>query len=115
MLCDFAFTGLTLRTADGQAAAAASTFVAALVVIWLAFRSDRWWPLFAAASLTLCVLTHFMEWMTPGLSRYAAESAQVGLWIVVYLSLLAGVVERRLAGEPAVSATAVWRSRRQAP
>ncbi|HWQ87258.1 hypothetical protein [Brevundimonas sp.] len=109
LLCDFAVTGLAVHTPVGQTAAAVSTFAVTLVVIWLAFRSDRWWPFVAAASLTLSVLVDLLERANSGLSRYAAESAQVGLWIVIYLTLLAGVMERWLAGEPAVSAVALRR------
>lgn len=83
-----------------------------LIVIWLALRSDRWWPLVAAASLTLCVVVELLERMNPGLSEYAAASAQLGLWIVVYLALVAGVGERWLAGERPVSENAL---RRPAP
>lgn len=111
LICDFVFTGLVGRTPVGDTGAAASTFVVTLVVIWLAFREDRWWLLVAAASLILCVMTHIMEWMEPGLSQYAAESAQLGLWIVVSLALIAGAGERWLAGEPAASDAAVWRRR----
>lgn len=111
LICDFAFTGLVARTPMGETGAAASTFVVTLIVIWLAFKANRWWLLVAAASLVLCVMTHIMEWMDPGLSQYAAESAQLGLWIVVNLALIAGAGERWLAGEPAVSGAAVWRRR----
>jgi hypothetical protein len=111
---DYVFTHLVAPTGIGDAAAMASTIVATLVILWLAFRSERWWLLVTAASLTLCSMVHIMEWMVPGLSQYAAESAQLGLWIVVFLSLIAGVGERWLAGERAVSDTAVWRRRRGA-
>lgn len=80
-----------------------------LIVLWLAVKSDRWWPLVAAASLTLCVVVELLERMNRGLSEYAAVSAQLGLWIVVYLALFAGVGERWLAGERPVSERAPWR------
>ena len=46
-------------------------------------------------------LVFVLEWAKPGLSLSAAISAQSGLWFLVYLSLLAGVAERWLAGEKA--------------
>ena len=112
LICDFAFTGLVSRTSVGETGAAASTFVVTLIVIWLAFRADRWWLFVAAASLILCVMTHVMEWVGPALSQYAAESAQLGLWIAGNLSLSAGAGERWLAGERATSDYQVWAPRR---
>lgn len=109
---DYVFTHLVSRTEIGDEAAMASTIVATLIILWLAFRSERWWLLVTAAALTLCIMVHAMEWMLPDLSQYAAESAQLGLWMVVFLSVIAGVGERRLAGEPAVSDTVLWRRRR---
>ena len=73
-----------------------------LIFLWLAFRSDRWWLLAAAAALVLCSLAGIVGIVHPGVTYYAAASAQIGFWIVVYLSLLAGLGERWLAGERAV-------------
>lgn len=95
-----------------QAGAAASAVVLAGVFTGLAFKSDRWWPFVATASLMLSVLVFLLEWAGPGLSRYAAGSAQIGLWMVVYLALFAGVAERWLAGEPAAAGQEIRRARR---
>lgn len=111
---DYVFTHLVWRTEVGDVAAMASTIMATLAILWLAFKSERWWLLVAAATLTLCVMVHIMEWTVPDLSQYAAESAQTGLWIVVFLTVIAGAGERWLAGERAVSGAAVWRRRREA-
>ena len=111
LVCDYAFTRLVSRTAFGENGAAAATFVVTLIVIWMALSSNRWWPLVAAASLTLCVMIHVMEWVNPDLSQYAAESAQLGLWMVVYLAVGAGAGERWLAGEGAISDRRAWTSK----
>ena len=109
LLCDYAVTGLASGTAGERTVVAASAFVVATVFVWLSLRSGRWWPFVTAAALVLCVMVFFLEWLNPGLSSYAAVSAQLGLWIVAYLALLAGVGERWLAGEDAVSPAAAWR------
>ena len=78
---------------------------------WLAFRTDRWWPIAATALMALCILVRLMGLMNPDLSRFAIMSAVLGFWILLYAVLLAGVAERWLAGEPAVSRTRRWRRR----
>lgn len=87
----------------------------ALTFFWLALTSDRWWPGVVASSMVLIGMVVFLERVTQNLSWYASESAQLGLWIIIWLMPLAGVGERWLAGERAVSDTAVWRRRRAAP
>lgn len=87
----------------------------ALIFFWIALRSRRWWTLVASAALGLCAMVFVLEWTTPNLHRDAAISARLGLWLLVHLSLLAGVMERWLAGEPAVSAGETWRRRRPFP
>lgn len=76
--------------------------VVTLIFGWLAFRSPRWWPLAITASLALIVLVHLLTMVTP-VPYNAAASARVGLWIIVFAILLAGVAERWLAGEAPVS------------
>lgn len=80
----------------------------------LAFRSRRWWPLVVTAALALCVVVHGLAATTP-ITHYASVSARIGLWTIIELALLAGVLERWLAGERAVSRTAVWRRRLPTP
>jgi len=67
-----------------------------------AFRSNRWWPLAVTGCLTLILLVYGLATVT-SMSAYAAVSAEVGLWLLLHLILLAGVAERWLAGEAAVS------------
>lgn len=112
LFCDHAVTAAAEGMARGDLVVAISRFVMALIFGWMALASDRWWPFAAAGALALGVVLADLDWVDPDLSRYAVLSAQIGLWISVYVSLLAGVVERRLAGEPAVSDTAAWRRRR---
>ena len=78
---------------------------------WLAFRTDRWWPIAATALMALCILVRLMGLMNPDLSRFAIMSAVLGFWILLYAVLLAGVAERWLAGEPAISHREIWRRR----
>lgn len=111
LFCDYALTRMTTGMAGAHELVAASEFVLAVIFAWLAFRSDRWWALVASGALMLCVLVFLLEWTNPDLPRDAAISARSGLWFVIPLSLLAGVAERWLAGEPAASDAAVWRRR----
>lgn len=88
---------------------AAADLVLLVIFGWMALTADRWWPLAVTAGLTLCMMVHLLTIISPDLSRYAATSAQIGLWILIDLTLLAGVVERWLAGERSVSSMARWR------
>ncbi|MDP2116480.1 MAG: hypothetical protein Q8J71_03695, partial [Brevundimonas sp.] len=89
--------------------------IAVLVVfVHLALKSHRWWPFAAVAVMTLSVMVYFAQALVPELDRRAQISAHVGLGIALYLTLLAGVGERWLAGERPVSENAVWRRRRRA-
>lgn len=115
LVCDYAVTSLTAGTAVENEVGVASAGVIMLVFTGLAFRSDRWWPFVAAAALMLCVLVSGLEQLDPGLSRYAVRSAQMGLWIVIYLSVIAGVAECWLAGDGPGQGVAVRRRRRATP
>lgn len=112
LICDYAFTVLISGNPQALAAVTASAIVLTGIFLGLAFRSDRWWPLVTTASLMLSVLMFLLEWLNPELSRYAAGSAQIGLWMVVYLTVIAGVAERWLAGEPAAGGRGGRRARR---
>ena len=113
LICDYAMTSLTSGTAVENEVGVTSAGVIMLVFTSLAFRSDRWWPFVAAAALMLCVMVSVLEQLDSGLSRYAVRSAQMGLWIVIYLSVIAGVAERWLAGDRPGQGSAV-RVRRRA-
>ena len=116
LMISYAVSSVTFlwRVGDFYWASALSEFTLMLIFCWLTFRSDRWWPFVTTAALALITLTHALTLLAPDLSAYAAQSAQVGLWLVIDAALLAGVGERWLAGEAAVSRTAVWRRRRGA-
>lgn len=108
LFCDYAFTAAINGTAgaDGIGRAhvimGACGLVVAVIFLWLASRSDRWWPLPVTGCLILNLMIHLLVLLTP-VSLYAAISAQVGLWLLLYVTLLVGVSERWLAGEAAVS------------
>jgi hypothetical protein len=106
---DYALTRITAGMAGTHELVGISELVVAVIFAWIAFRSDRWWTLIASGALMLCVLVFILEWANPDLPRYAAISARWGLWYLIHLSMLAGVTERWLAGEPAVSGTTQWR------
>lgn len=111
LLGDYALTRMTVGMTGTHELVGLSELVVAVIFAWMAFRSQRWWALVASGALMLCVLVFVLEWTRPDLPRYAAISARWGLWYVIHLSLLAGVAERWLAGEPAVSRTRQWRRR----
>ncbi|MDI6624807.1 MAG: hypothetical protein QME55_08755 [Brevundimonas sp.] len=90
---------------------AAQAVAVMFILGWLALRSNRWWPLVAAAAVVLIVLVHGLTIVT-SITPAAAVSARVGLWMVVNIALLAGVAERWLAGERAVGDRRTWRRRR---
>ena len=92
--------------------AAAQDFFVMLAFAWLALRTDRWWPIAATALMALCVLVRLMGMVTPELSRFAVMSAILGVWILLYTVVLAGVAERWLSGETAVGDGKLWRPRR---
>ena len=114
LFCDYALTRMTTGMAGAHELVAVSEIVLAVIFAWIAFTSERWWTLVASGALMLCVLVFVLEWTNPDVSLYAAISARWGLWYLIHLSLLAGVAERWLAGEQAVSDERTWRPRRSA-
>lgn len=115
LICDYVLTSLVSGAAVETEAAFAVTAVIMLIFTGLAFLSDRWWPFVTAAALMLNIMLSVLEWFDFGLSRYAVVSAQLGLWILIYLSLIAGAAERWLAGEGPGQGVAVPRRRRATP
>ena len=81
--------------------------VSLMIIGWLCFRSDRWWPFVATASGALTALTYVIKFLDPTLSQYALVSAHVGLDLLIDLTLLFGVFERWLTGAPPAS-SAAW-------
>ncbi len=78
---------------------------------WLAFRSNRWWPFVVAIAAVFSVVVHVLTVVTD-ISWDAAISARVGLGLLFYVALTAGVLERWLARERPAAAVAVWRRRK---
>lgn len=117
LVCDALLTTVIVGLAAPgvHRAAMMVQLLTALAILWLTFRFDRWWLFIASGALILCGLVTVMEVLNPALSLYAAISAQLGLWMLVYLALLAGVGERWLAGEGPDGAKAVWSRRRRIP
>lgn len=80
----------------------------------MALKGGRWWPFAASAVMTLSVLVYLAPVFVPEFDQRAEISAHVGLAAALDLALLAGVVERWLAGERPVSAGR-WRVRTTNP
>ncbi len=78
-----------------------------LIFAWMSFRVDRWWLLVMTAANGLLVLVYVLRFVDPAVSQYALASAHVGLGYLIDLTLLLGVCERWLAGEPAAG-PAAW-------
>lgn len=79
--------------------------------IWLALRRDRWWTLAASAVCALTMVAHLAIFLTPDLQEQHIRMDVAGRWglgVFLILCMAGGVVERWMAGEPAVSAAARW-------
>ncbi len=111
-LISYVVHGITLR---GFLLGDAMVDVAVLTgFVWLALRRDRWWTLLAAAFAGLTVVAHILMFATPDLQEAhirADIASRWGLGVMMVLCLAAGVVERWMAGERAVSDDAQWRRR----
>jgi hypothetical protein len=108
-LASYAFQAL--RVGDLHVGDAASDTIVTLAFAWLAMRSNRWWPFAATAVMILMLVVHASMVLVPELTARGDVTARMGLSVVLILSLLAGVGERWLAGERAISADAVWTRR----
>lgn len=75
---------------------------------WLAFKRDRWWLLTVFALQILVMLIHLMVLTTGTISVRADISARWGLLALTLLLMMAGVIERRLAGEAPISPGRRW-------
>jgi hypothetical protein len=82
-----------------------------LVVLgWMTLKYDRWWLLVATAAQVLTVLTYLAVLTRPGLT---ARENVVAAWLfglILLYTLLGGVLERWLAGEPATATALLARS-----
>ena len=84
-------------------------------LVWLALKRERWWPLVASAFQVMVMLIYLSTALVPGFDTRSGVVAIMVLGMLALFCLLGGVVERILAGEAPVSASAVWRRRRPAP
>ena len=100
------------RVGSFYAGDAALDLAMTVFFIWLALRSDRWWPLLMTGVMALTLLVHVASLMFPHIAGYAEISARIGLGLLSTLILLSGVAERWLAGESAVSMGGRWLRRR---
>lgn len=107
----FIFAPYTWRVGDIYLDSTIEDLVLTLAFGWLALRSDRWWPFAATAACGLSLLVHGLT-VTTDITWGAAVSARVGLGLLFYLSLAAGVWERWLAGETPAIHGAQWRPRK---
>lgn len=85
--------------------------VVTVMFIRLSLTGYRWWPFAAAGSMLLAMMLHAYVFLVDGISVGTQVSAQIGLSALLYLTMAAGVLERSLAGEAAVSARARWKMR----
>jgi len=69
-------------------------------MIWLVLRYDRWWLLIAAGAQTLNLMAHPVLLLVPNITLRESIAAQWAFSVVSLYSLLLGVLERRLSGEP---------------
>jgi hypothetical protein len=80
------------------------------VFLWIAMTRDRWWPFLAAGSTLLVLVVQLYVLLVGGIDLRAYISAHVGLMALLLLTMLIGVLERRVAGERAVfETTSGWR------
>ncbi|MBA4803539.1 MAG: hypothetical protein H2038_02675 [Brevundimonas sp.] len=92
---------------------AAVDAVVTVMFIRLSLTGPRWWPFAAAGSMLLAMMLHAYVLLVGGISMSTQISAQIGLSALLYLTLAAGVLERSLAGEAAVSPHARWKVRHE--
>ena len=78
-----------------------------LIMGWLCFRSDRWWPLLLTATMALKAFADLVGLFNPGISDSGLASAKIGVGYLIDLTLMLSVVERWLAGEEPVG-RAAW-------
>jgi hypothetical protein len=84
-----------------------------LIFGWYCLRSTRWWPFVATAGFVLISFVRVLDIVNPDMSQRDMMSAQIGFWFMIDMSLLGGVVERYLAGEPAAGRSAWARVERR--
>lgn len=78
-----------------------------LLLCWLCFRSNRWWPFLMTVIAALMITVEVVAILDPDLSFRGGVSAKIGLAYILDLTLLFSFLERILAGEPP-AARAAW-------
>ena len=116
-LCIYIASALTQTWRDGDILwgplVVEVTFLAGL--IRLALKRDRWWPMAATAFQFLLVILLIGAALTSEITARSGIVAALVLGVLSLYCLLGGVLERILAGEPPVSATAIWTRVRRPP
>ena len=81
MLAAWAVSMLVVRTAfnEPEWGLMAVDLAALGVFVWIALKSDRYWPIFAAAFHLLTIATHFARTADPTVLRFAYITAEI-LW-----------------------------------
>ncbi len=102
-----------LRIGDLRWAVALLDMASFAAFLWLALRNDRWWPLGVSACMILTIVVHAAALLIPEMTALGESSAQLGLGMLSVLMLMAGALERWLAGEPPTSSAAVWAPRQR--
>ncbi|WP_029416630.1 hypothetical protein [Brevundimonas bacteroides] len=82
------------------------------VLLWMAFRFDRWWILAAAAAHLLLIVVHISVLSDPSLDMRVYVASRWVFGVIGLYALLAGALERWLAGEPAGGWPLSFRMRR---
>ena len=62
-----------------------------LLLTWIAIRSPRYWPLFAAAFQLLCVIIHVARLIDPGVRAWSYATGQVIFSQMVVIAVGVGV------------------------
>ncbi len=73
------------------------------VFLSLALKHDRWWLLLASGAQSLNVLSHVALLVASDVTAREAVGAQWVFGLVSLYALFAGLLERRLAGEPSAA------------
>ncbi|MGZ9114172.1 MAG: hypothetical protein ACXW3K_06065 [Brevundimonas sp.] len=99
LLYDYLVTSLVYRSWTHLFALQVAQDVLLLLIFgWMALTGRRWWPGVTAGTLALIVVVHFLTAVAP-IGRDPVLSARMGLWLLIYTTLLVAVGERWLAGE----------------
>ncbi|MGH6978709.1 MAG: hypothetical protein ACRED4_05425 [Brevundimonas sp.] len=68
-----------------------------LALFWLCMIYDRWWLLAAAGVQLISPLSYLLAATSLEVQVWAAASARIGVWVVLILTALFGLLEARYA------------------